>query len=97
MRHALVEALRARSVDVLTALEAGMIGRADEEHLGYVITQSRVLCSFNVEYFYRLHTTYVTESKSHAGMILARQQRYSVGKQMRRLLKLLATKSADDK
>jgi hypothetical protein len=33
MRHALVEALRARGVDVLTALEAGMIERKDEEHL----------------------------------------------------------------
>lgn len=96
MRHALVEALRARGVDVLTALEADMIERADEEHLGYATAQSRVLCSFNVEDFYRLHTTYLAEGKSHAGMILAQQQRYSVGEQMRRLLKLIATKSADE-
>lgn len=35
MRSALVRALRARGVDVLTALDAGMIERSDEEHLEY--------------------------------------------------------------
>ena len=95
MRNALVIALQARGVDVLTALEAGMIERSDEEHLDYATAQSRVLYSFNVGDFYRLHTAYITQGKSHAGIILARQQRYSVGEQMRRLLKLIATKSAE--
>jgi len=45
---------------------------------------------------YILHTTYLAEGKSHAGIILARQQHYSVGEQMRRLLKLIATRSADE-
>lgn len=35
MGHALVRALRARGMNVLTALEAGMIARSDEEHLEY--------------------------------------------------------------
>ena len=35
MQSALVRALQARGVDVLTALEAGMIERSDEEHLEY--------------------------------------------------------------
>jgi len=39
---------------------------------------------------------YLAQSKSHGGIILSRQQRYSIGQQMRRLLKLLATKSAED-
>jgi hypothetical protein len=34
--------------------------------------------------------------KSHAGVILARQQRYSVGEQARHLLKLIATESAEE-
>ena len=95
MRRALVIALRARGVDVLTALEAGMIERSDEEHLDYATAQGRVLYSFNVVDFYRLHTAYMTQGKSHAGIILARQQRYSVGEQMRRLLRFIATKSAE--
>jgi hypothetical protein len=96
MRHALVEALRARGVDVLTALEAGMIKRKDEEHLEYATVQGRVLYTFNVGDFYRLHTAFLKQGKSHAGIILARQQRYPVGEQMRRLLKLIAAKSAEE-
>ena len=48
MRCALIRALRARGVDVTTALEAGMIGREDREHLDYATARGRVLYSFNV-------------------------------------------------
>ena len=95
MRYALVRALRARGVDVVTALEAGMIGREDRAHLDFATAQGRVLYSFNVGDFYRLHAAYSAEGKSHAGMILARQQHYSAGEQMRRLLKLIDAKSAE--
>lgn len=96
MRHALVRALRARGVDVTTALEADMIAREDHEHVDYATAQGRVLYSFNVGDFYRLHGDYLAEGKRHAGMILARQQQYTVGDQMRRLLKLIAARSAEE-
>ncbi len=96
MDQALVQALRARNVDVITALDAGMIEREDAEHLDYATEQGRVLCSFNVRDFYRLHSDYVAQGKLHAGIILMRQQYYLVGEQMRRLLKLMASKSADE-
>ena len=96
MRHALVRALRARGIDVTTALDAGMIGRTDEEHLEYAAAQGRVLYTCNVGDFYRLHTAFLAQRKSHAGVILARQQRYSVGEQARHLLKLIATESAEE-
>jgi len=83
-------------VDITTALDEGMIERSDAEHLDYATTQGRVLYTFNVADFYRLHTNYLAQGKTHAGIILARQQRYSVGEQMRRLLKLVATKSAEE-
>jgi hypothetical protein len=92
----LVQALRARGVDVITALEVGRIERQDEEHLDYAAAQGRVLYSFNVGDFCRLHTAFLAQGKSHAGIILARQQRYSVGEQMHRLLKLIAAKSAEE-
>jgi len=91
----LVQALRARGLDVITALDARMIERSDDEHLDYATAQGCVLYSFNVGDFYRLHTAYMAQGKSHAGIILAQQQRYSVGEQMRRLLKLIATKSVE--
>ena len=43
----LVQALRLREVDVLTATEAGMNGREDEEQLDHAAAQERVLYSFN--------------------------------------------------
>ena len=70
MDQALVQALRARNVDVITALDAGMIEREDAEHLDYATEQGRVLCSFNVRDFYRLHSDYVAQDKPHAGIIL---------------------------
>jgi len=73
-----------------------MIEREDAEHLDYATEQGRVLCSFNVKDFYRLHSDYVAQGRQHAGIILMRQQYYSVGEQMRRLLKLIAGKSADE-
>ena len=96
MRDALVKALRARGVDVVTALEAGMIDRDDSEHLDYAAAQGRSLSSFNVKDFYDLHASRLTAGKSHAGIILARQQVYSIGELMRRLLRLIAAKSAEE-
>ena len=96
LARALVKALRDHAVDVVTTLEVGMDGRADEEHLQYAAEQGRVLCSFNQADFSRLHKEWLLSGKSHAGIILAIQQRYSAGEQMRRLLNLIANKTAED-
>lgn len=77
MDQDLVRALRARGVDVTTALEAGMIEREDREHLDYATAQDRVLYTFNIGDFYRLHRIYLAEGKFHAGMILGPQQNVS--------------------
>jgi len=92
----LMRALRARDVDVTTALDESMIERTDAEHLDFAFRQGRVLFSFNRGDFLQLHSQYLATGKSHAGLILARQQRYSIGEQMRRILHLIATKSAED-
>lgn len=46
MRRSLVRALRARGVDVITALDAGMIEREDAEHLDYATEQRPRLVYF---------------------------------------------------
>src|SRR4029453_14915447 len=71
MQHALVNALRARGIDVLTALEAQRIERSDEDHLNFATAQGRVLYSFNVGDFHRLYTIYMEQNKSHAAIVLA--------------------------
>ena len=73
-----------------------MIERTDEEQLDYATTQGRVLFSFNVKDFYRLHTEHLTRGESHAGIIVARQRSYSVGEQIRRLLRLIAATPTEE-
>lgn len=96
MDRDLVRALRARGVDVLSALEAGMVDRPDPEHLDYATLHGRAIYSFNIRDYHQIHAEYLTQGRSHAGIILSRQQQYSVGEQMRRLLKLIGTCSADE-
>ena len=96
MQRSLVDALRARGMDVRTALEDRMIEQTDSAHLDHATQQGRVLFSFNRGDFYRLHTAYLAEGRRHTGIILANQQQYTVGELMRRMLQLAATKSAQD-
>ena len=96
MRRSLVRALRARGVDVVTALDVEMIEQEDKEHLDYATKHRRVLCTFNVGDFYRLHSEYLAQGRRHAGIILMQQQRLSTSEQMRRLLRLIASKSGDE-
>ena len=72
-----------------------MIERSDSAHLDYATAQGRVLYSFNVGDFCRLHNEYLTQGRSHAGIIVSPQQRFSVGEQMRRLLRVAAARSAE--
>lgn len=91
----LVQALRLRGVDVQTALEAGMINRPDDQHLAYASAAGRALYTFNVGDFINLHSEYMASGKTHAGIIFGDQQRYSVGEQMRRLLRIITLRSAE--
>jgi predicted nuclease of predicted toxin-antitoxin system len=92
----LAQALRTRGVDVITTLEAGMIESPDEEQLRWATAHDRVLYTFNVQDFHRLHATWLSQGGSHAGMILTPQRRYSIGEQMRRILRLINMLSAED-
>lgn len=93
MDRELVQALHGRGVDVLTARSAAMIGRPDGEHLEFATSESRAIYSYNVGDFSLLHREFILMGKRHAGIILAPQQRLSVGEQMRRLLRLIATRT----
>jgi len=95
LSKALVQALRSQGVDVVTTNEVGQAGCLDEQQLEYATLQGRVIYSYNVGDFYKLHTAYLMQGMSHAGIILAPQDSYSVGEQMRRLLKLLGAVSQE--
>jgi hypothetical protein len=91
-----VQALRSRNVDVLTVADVGMLHRSDEEQLDWARKNGRVIFSFNTRDFYRLHTIVVGKGLSHAGIILAPQQRYGIGDLMRGVLRLINTKSSKE-
>lgn len=96
MSHSLASALRLRGVDVVTALDAGMLGRSDEEQLMFASIHSRVLFSFNTSDFVALHSDFLLHGKDHAGIVVARQRRFPIGEQMQRLLRISAALSPDD-
>lgn len=91
----LLTALRRRNVDVLSTGEAQMLSRSDEEQLQWAFKHQRVIYSFNVRDFYRIHTNWVEKRQNHSGIILGFQN-YSIGEQMRRILRIITTQSAED-
>jgi len=92
----LVEALRSRGVRVVTPLDAGLTARPDEEQLAFASQRGCVVYTFNVSDFYRLHTYWIASGRDHAGIVLAPPQRFSVGEQLRRILRLRAAMTAED-
>jgi hypothetical protein len=94
MRASIVRALRARQVDVITALEAGLTGGSDENHLAHATAQNLTLFSFNRGDFVKLHTQYLAQNRHHARIILSDQ--LETGVIVRRLLKLYHARSAED-
>ena len=49
----------------------------------------------NISDLYRLHVEWVSAGCEHAGIILAAPQRFSVGEQLRRILRIRASASAE--
>ena len=92
----LVQAFRLRGADVQTALEAGLVAQPDREHLAHAAREGRVLYTFNVGDFMRLHGEYLSAGRAHAGVIFGDPQRFGVGEQMRRLLRIIALRSAEE-
>ena len=89
MQQSLVFALRARHVDIVTALDCMMINRSDEAHLLWATEDGRALYSFNIRDYSSIHQRWLAGGRTHAGIVLARQQHYAVGEQLRRLLRLI--------
>lgn len=93
-RTDLIQALRARQIDVVTVSEANLLGQADDEQLRYATQHSRVIFTFNRGDFFRLHTEWLNSGQPHSGIIISDQ--IGTGAMMRRLLRLIDAKSAND-
>jgi Domain of unknown function (DUF5615) len=74
VRRRLVEALRGRGFDVLTARDVGLLGEDDDAQLAYAASTGRVLLTFNRGDFRRRHAQYVAAGRRHAGVALLPQR-----------------------
>jgi hypothetical protein len=79
----------------MTAPEVGTLAKTDEEQLEWSSSNGRALYSFNRGDFYALHTAWLRAGRSHSGIILSRQD-LAIGEQMRRLLRLVNSVTAEE-
>ena len=94
--EALIQALRARGLSVLTTTEAKMSNHTDEDQLLFASAQSRVLATCNIGDFARLHNDWRAAGREHAGIILIHQQKWGPGELARRIIRLLAAVHGQD-
>src|SRR5437588_10067868 len=95
MRRSFVFGLRARNVDALTAADADVVNRSDEYHLTAAAAAGRALFTYNTSDYCSLHQDWMSVERNHAGIIVARQQQYSVSEELRRVMRLLSRYNAE--
>jgi hypothetical protein len=88
LEHALALGLRARGADVLTAREAKMINRPDDEQLEFATSLGRTLYSYNIPDYCRINLEWARSGRLHAGIIIGHQQRLPVGDEIRAILRV---------
>jgi predicted nuclease of predicted toxin-antitoxin system len=88
-------ALRKDKYDVVTAREAGMLGKSDEEQLDYAVTLGRTILTHDRDDYTKLHNQYLERGQDHYGIIIliVRPQR---AKMLERLLAFLNEVTADE-
>jgi predicted nuclease of predicted toxin-antitoxin system len=86
-----VEGLRRRGVDVVTAQEAGRCGDSDPVQLAFANQEGRVMVTFDTD-FIALHRA----GAKHAGIAWCPATKYSIGELIQVLVLLHAVMSSDD-
>jgi len=96
LTRGVIQGLRARGLDVLTPPEVDMMEASDSAQLEFSTSRRRVFYTFNARDFCRIHGEYLDSGRSHAGIVVVPRQRYTIGQQVRGLLELTSTRSAED-
>jgi len=85
--EAIAKALRLRGYDVVTVKEAARKGMTDIDQLNYASSENRVILTFNVADFCKIHSEFITKGLNHCGIILSKQ--LPIGVIVKALLRLL--------
>lgn len=80
---AVTQALQKDGIDIVSTLEARRTGESDESQLVWATSEYRTVVTFNVADFVRLHTEWLAEGRSHAGIVVSSQR--SIGDTLSRL------------
>jgi hypothetical protein len=86
--EAIAAAVRLRGYDVATVRDAERKAASDLDQLRYASLQKRVLFTFNIVDFVKLHDEFTATGRHHSGILLSKQ--LPVGIIVKRLLKLLS-------
>ena len=73
-----------------------MINREDDDHLATASALGRTVFTHNTSDYCVLHQQWIQRQRTHAGIIVAPQQRYSVGEEMRRITRLISQRTAEE-
>jgi len=90
----LADAIRRRGYEATTARDCGNLGISDAAQIVLAYQSGFVVLTYNVHDFPRLHYEILSRNQHHSGLIIARKESPTLT--LRRLLKLLAARSAED-
>jgi hypothetical protein len=90
----LADAVRRRGYEANTTRDCGNLGSPDRAQVAFALQNSFVILTHNVRDFPRLHYEIIGRNEHHSGFIIAKKESATI--LLRRLLKLLTEKSAED-
>jgi len=86
--------LREKGLDAVSTPELGRLGESDESQLEWATREGRVVRSFNVADFARIHHQWLRESRHHTGVVVSRQR--PIGDLLRRIEALASSLDGDE-
>ena len=71
----IVENLRTRGFDVLSARDAGALGKSDDEQMLYAVSLRRAVVTHNRVDFEKQHRRFLESGMKHYGVIIAKRRK----------------------
>ena len=90
----IVENLRTRGFDVLSARDADTLGKSDDDQMLYAASLHRAVVTHNRVDFEKQHTKFLESGMKHYGVIIARRRRDA--EVVSKLLALLDSVTAEE-
>ena len=86
--------LRERGFEAVSTPEADRLGETDQAQLEWAVQEGRVLLTFNVADFARLHDEWLSHLRHHTGIIVSIQR--PIGDLLRRVVALASALGAGE-